>query len=396
MINTSVLIVGGGASGMVAAISAKMAGHSVILCEKLPQLGKKVLASGAGRCNLLNENLDSSFYNPEGQSLVKSVFAHFGKEKIQKFFRELGLLTYSAGDGRVFPITNQAVSVVDVLKNELTRLNIKIELNAKIQKIHANGDGFKIETHSKKKMYANRLILCCGGKTYPSLGSDGSGYSLATSFGHKIIEPVPVAVPLIVKDPWCHLLQGQKIRARAATLIKGKLGKWIDGEVLFTKYGLSGTAVIDVSRDISIAKNRHRLQKTFIAIDLVPFLTEADLLNELKRKIKKGLSRDSFLSGILPPKFSFLLRDYSTLKKARELAALLKKRIFIVEGTKGWNEADFTDGGIDSREVNSETLESKFQKGLYLAGEILNVQGCRGGYNLAWAWASGYIAGKNK
>ena len=136
MINTSVLIVGGGASGMVAAISAKMAGHSVILCEKLPQLGKKVLASGAGRCNLLNENLDSSFYNPEGQSLVKSVFAHFGKEKIQKFFRELGLLTYSAGDGRVFPITNQAVSVVDVLKNELTRLNIKIELNAKIQKIH--------------------------------------------------------------------------------------------------------------------------------------------------------------------------------------------------------------------------------------------------------------------
>ena len=396
MTKTSIIIVGGGAAGMVAAISAKRAGHSVVLFEKLPQLGKKVLASGAGRCNLLNEDLDSSFYNPEGQPLAKNAFTHFGKEKIQEFFRELGLLTYTAQDGRIFPVTNQAVTVAEVLKNEITRLNTKVELHAEIKKIHASDNGFEIETRSKKKMCASRLILCCGGRTYPALGSDGGGYSLAASFGHKIIEPVPIAVPLAVSDPWCHRLQGQKIRARAATLIHGKMGRWIDGEVLFTKYGLSGTAVIDASPDISIELNRRHSKKISIAVDLVPFLAEADLLSELERKIEKGLSGEALLSGILPPKFSLLLRDYLKPKRIRELAALLKKRVFTVEGTRGWNEADFTAGGIDPREVNGETLESKLQKGLYLAGEILNVHGCRGGYNLAWAWASGYIAGKGR
>lgn len=389
----TVTIVGGGAAGIMAAISAARAGSRVTLCERLKVPGKKVLASGGGRCNFSNVRLDPTHFHEADRPFVKSVLDRFDKEAIMDFFKDLGLYSYAGEDGRIFPISNRSATVMDVLKNELKRLEVKIELECDVRKIQKTKNGFELSTQAGKKLTAERLILCSGGRSYPALGSDGHGYELATAFGHTIIKPVPITLPLVVKDKWCHLLQGQKVKARAASLVDDRLHEWVEGDVLFTKYGLSGTAILDCSDPISIAIHRDQKKKTQVVVDFVPFMSEDELLFEFDRKLKKGFFASSLIDGLLSSKFVPPLQEYLKPGRTRELAALLKKRIFDVEGTRGWNEAEFTAGGVALEEVDVQTLESKKQPGLYFAGEILNVQGRRGGYNLAWAWASGAIVG---
>ncbi|MFA5439432.1 aminoacetone oxidase family FAD-binding enzyme, partial [Dehalococcoides sp.] len=208
------LVIGGGAAGMVASISKARRGEPVMILEKTAQLGKKILASGNGRCNLLNEELDSSSYNPEARPLVNSVFSRFGRDDILNFFSELGLHYYSQ-DGRIFPFTNQAASVQKVLALEIKRLGVQVEYGFDCVSIQKTQTGFSLGAADGKQQTGHSLILTGGGSTYPSFGSDGSGYKLASSLGHLIIKPVPSTVPLVVKDPLCHLLQGQRIIARA-------------------------------------------------------------------------------------------------------------------------------------------------------------------------------------
>lgn len=384
------VIVGGGAAGIVAAISGKRKGLSVLVCEKMPRLGKKVLITGGGRCNLLNDYLDASCYNAEARELVRAVFDRFGKREILHFFEDLGLAVYSDG-GRVFPATNQAASVVAVLEIELARLGIPVEYGCEISHIAASSQGFAVQAKNGKQIDARRLVLSGGGKTYPALGADGNCYALAVGFGHRVIDPVPSAVPLVVKDPWCHFLQGQKIQAVAA--VHGKTGRRARGELLFTKYGLSGTAILDISEEISIAFHRHGAKSVAISIDAVPFLEKGDLHRELSRRLERGFRREDLLTGLLPHKFSIVLGEILQRGDVGEIVESVKNKRFAITGTRGWNEAEFTAGGVDTREIKPETLESRRQKGLYVAGEILDVQGPRGGYNLAWAWASGFLAG---
>lgn len=395
MAQYDVIVIGGGAAGIMAAITAKRQGATVLLCEKMPKIGKKLLITGAGRCNLLNETLDHSFYNPGSHALVRSVLGQSGKDAILAFFKDLGLATYADETGRIFPVTNQAASVLKVLEIELERLKVTLDLGCEIKSIHVIKDGFEVSAKTGEKEMGRRVILCAGGKSYPALGADGNGYVLASAFGHKILEPVPSTVPLLVKDPWCHVLQGQKVRASVTSLILGNEVRRAAGELLFTQYGLSGTAVLDISDEISIALNRDRVTNVSVIVDLVPFMEEKELAAELSRKLKRGILRENLLEGLLPHKLSGLLRG--TLQGPSEVAAiagLLKRKAFKVIGTRGWNEAEFTAGGILAEDVDPLTLESKLQKGLYFAGEILDVQGRRGGYNLAWAWASGAVAGK--
>lgn len=377
----STVVVGGGASGIVAAISAKRKGRSVVICERMGGLGKKILASGNGRCNLANTNFNESFYNQSAGELVKSVFSKFGKDRIDGFFKELGLETYSEG-GRIFPITNQSTTVLKILEMELRRLSIPVELNFDVMSVSDSNGAFLISSRANKKLTGSAIILAGGGKSYPALGSDGNAYGLARHFGHSIVEPVPSAVPITVKDPLCHQLQGQKIFAKTKCVIGGEIACEADGDLLFTKYGLSGHAIIDLSESISIAINRDKKKDVFVEIDMVPFMTKEELKSELDKRKGKGLSQAETLVGILPNKFSLALEDLSNLKERR----------FKVTGTRGWNEAYVTAGGVDADEVNVN-LESKLKKGLYLAGEILDVNGRRGGYSLAWAWASGFVAG---
>jgi hypothetical protein len=389
----SVAILGGGAGGIAAAISAARAGKKVVICERLGRLGKKILASGNGRCNLLNENLNESFYNPSARNLVKSIFAKFGKDDILKLFNSLGLKTYSE-EGRIFPVTNQSSSVLKVLEMELKRLSVSIELNFEVALIKGDKGGFILMSKTGE-ISCDALIISSGGKSYPALGSDGSVYKMAASLGHKVIEVVPTAVALTVKDPLCHILQGQKIFASANAVIAGKTAAQAKGEVLFTKYGLSGTAILDVSREISVAINRLGSKGAVVTLDMVPFMSEAELSLELDRRIKAKFTPEEMTAGLLPNKFGTALEGLLKTKDVAAISKALKTREFHITGTRGWNEADFTAGGVDVSEVAPETLESRLKKKLYFAGEILDVDGCRGGYNLAWAWASGYVAGAN-
>ncbi|MDD5680902.1 MAG: NAD(P)/FAD-dependent oxidoreductase, partial [Candidatus Omnitrophica bacterium] len=377
------IVIGGGASGIVAAISAKRKGRSVMVLEKMPQPGKKILASGGGRCNLLNDKIDSSFYNPAARNITNSVFRKFNKESILSFFRGLGLEVYSEG-GRIFPVTNQSSSVLRVLEIELERLSIPVELSCEVMDISFRGEGFHITTKKGKNAGCRKLILTGGGKTYPALGSEGTCYKFAKHFGHKIIEPVPSAVSIAAKDAMCQLLQGQKISGTAKSVIDGKIKSEAKGDVIFTRYGLSGTAILDVSEEISIALNRHHNKDVFVSIDMVPFMDLNRLRDEIGKRIKKGLPQHELLTGILPNKFGKALKDITYGNAADKIAGVLKDKRFRVIATRGWNEAEFTAGGIDVGEINESTLESKLRSGLYFAGEILDVNGKRGGYNLAW------------
>lgn len=386
------IVIGGGAAGICAAISAARSGQSVVICEKTQQLGKKILASGNGRCNLLNDDLNDSHYNASARALVGAIFKRISKDDILQFFRDIGLLVYSQ-DGRIFPRTNQAASVLGVLEIELKRLKVPVELGFDCRALSFSRNGVTVESQTGKKITGRRAILTAGGKAYPALGSDGSGLEIARSLGHRIIEPVPSAVPLVVKDSLCHLLQGQRITAVVRPIIEGREGRPTRGDLLFTKYGLSGTAILDISGPISVAMNRLHSTDVFVSMDMVPFLDEGELERELARRKESQAMPEEMLAGILPNKLATALKAVFEAAQVQSAAKSLKSRVFRVQGTRSWNEAEFTSGGVDTAEVEAGTLESRLRKDLYLAGEILDVDGERGGYNLGWAWASGCVAG---
>lgn len=389
------LVIGGGPAGMMAAIFARRNGKSPVILEKMPKAGKKLLVTGAGRCNLLNERLDASFYKPEARPLVEEVFRKSGKEKILGFFEDLGLRVFSDDTGRIFPVTQQASSVLRVLELELARLKVPVECGCGVKELRAVAGGFEARCASGAKYTGATAVICGGGKSYPALGADGDAYGLAKKTGHSITEPVPSTVPLVVKDPWCHHLQGQKLRAVVRVLDGDRILKEAAGELLFTQYGLSGTAVLDASDPVSIAINRSHQKEMTIEADLLPFLGEEELEKELGRRIGRGFPREALLEGLLPSRVAAaVLRSLETpdAKGLKELVRIVKHRKFKVQGTRGWNEAEFTAGGVPAAELDGN-LGSKIVKGLSFAGEIVDVQAARGGYQLAWAWASGAVAG---
>ena len=393
MVKYSTVVIGGGAAGICAAISKGRRGEPVIICEKLPQLGKKILATGNGRCNLLNEDLSEAYYNPASRDLVRSIFDQFGKSEILEFFKGLGLELYSK-EGRIFPVTNQAASVLKVLEMELKRLSVPVEFDFNCSGLSFSKNGILVSSQAGRNIECQKVIITGGGKSYPALGSDGSMYEVARQLGHTIIEPVPSVVPLVVKDGLCRFLQGQRISASARSVIEGKVGEEVRGELLFTKYGLSGTCILDVSEAISIAISRHNKSDVFVSVDMVPFMDKEQLKNKLDKRRKEKWPSEEMLAGILPNKFCVALKDLFEKNDLDGAVNSLKDRRFKVTGARGWNEAEFTSGGINVNEVNARTLESKLKKGVYFAGEILDVNGRRGGYNLGWAWASGFVAGQ--
>ncbi len=395
---SDVAVVGGGAAGLAAAISAGRRGASVVICDRMPRLGKKILATGGGRCNLSNDDLSPAAYTATSRNLLTSVLGRFGGQDIRGFFKGLGL-EMSTEEGRLFPVTNQASSVLGVLEEEVRRLGVAVELGFEAAEVRHDDGAFTVASVDGRRLEAAAVILAGGGRSYPALGSNGSAYRLAQGFGHTVVTPVPSAVPVLVKDRLCHHLQGVKTRARATAMVEGKPVGTAEGDVLFTQYGLSGTAVLDVSESLSVALNRNGFTSAGLVVDLVPFLSRNALAARFAKRLKEGRTVADLALGLLPDRFAGVLggmapadvRDPAAAGAA--LAAALKDKRFTVYGTRGWNEAEFTSGGVDAREVDPRTLRSKRREGLYFAGEILDVQGKRGGYNLAWAWASGFVAG---
>ena len=395
MANYATVVIGGGAAGICAAVAAARKGEAVVICEKTAQMGKKILASGNGRCNLLNEHLNESFYNPAARNLVKSVFSQYGKAEILAFFKELGLETCSK-EGRIFPVTNQAESVLHVLEMEVKRLGVPVEYNFNCTGISSSKNGLLVASAGGGRIECRKVILTGGGKTYPAFGSDGSSYEIAKQMGHTIVEPVPAVVPLVVKDNLCFVLQGQRINAAAGSIIDGKEGEPASGELLFTKYGLSGTCILDISESISLALNREHLTEVYVCVDLVPCMEIIQLKTELEKRQKAGWPAEEMLTGILPAKIASALKEIFQKNDLEKAVKRLKNQRFKVSGTRGWNEAEFTSGGVNVNEIKPGTLESKLKPCVYFAGEILDVNGKRGGYNLGWAWASGLAAGAGR
>lgn len=408
-----VAVIGGGAAGIMAALSVRFhhPDYSVAIFDQTFELGRKFLTSGAGRGNLTNINLANGpgeFYHGD-QKFIASVFNQFGYADIVKFFNELGVVLYEekkTGKGKIFPVIDHAKTVRDMLVDTLLDKGVIVSSNTSVLKIEKTTDGWEITTD--KGIYASRfVILSCGGKTYPSLGSDGSGYEIAKSLGHTIISQVVSAVPVVSKNLLSHLLQGEKTVMRATAVIGGKDTTSAVGDVMFTQYGFSGPAIFDISRDFSIRINREGKKDTSVRLSFFPDAT----IEEIKKTLEERLSKHPSypvahnLWGLLTQKAAGAVCAAANIPKERtsgqlspdetdRLLGVLTAFTAEITDTRGWNEAEFTAGGVATAEINPVSLESKKIPGFYFAGEILDVDGPVGGFNLSWAWASGWVSGK--
>jgi predicted Rossmann fold flavoprotein len=396
-----VLVVGGGASGMMAAITAaEDSQNRVILIEKQSRVGRKLLATGNGCCNLTNADLDVSYYFGEDRLFVKPALDYFGLEATLDFFRSLGLITRTEPSGRVYPYSMQANSVLDVLRFSLERPNIELRCDTEALSIKREGAGFVTQT-STGTIKSDKLIVTAGGAAAPKLGGTMSGYKLLEALGHSRTALYPSLVQVKTDNTYTRALKGIKAEARVMVQRGGKAVCTSTGEVLFTEYGLSGPAVFEVSRHASTEKD------LVISLDLMPGYEEKEVAAILfERKISgAGRSCEDFLTGILNKRLGQTVLKYADIALSQPISALKDGQLFkiarsiksfniTVMGTTGFENAQVTAGGIRTSEFDSHTLESKICPGLYAAGEVLDVDGCCGGYNLQWAWSSGRLSGR--
>ena len=400
---TEIAVIGGGASGMMAAITARKSGKEVIILERKDRILKKVLITGNGRCNITNVNADISNYFGKNISSVGNILNSFNPQDTMDFFNGLGIVCNEENRGKVYPLSGQASSVVDALRFEAERLGIKIETKFYVRKIEKDGFKFKIYSEDRKKIEAGRVILAAGGQSYPELGSNGSGFELAKELGHSVTRLSPSIVQLKTEKNQVKGLQGIKTDVAVTAYGDNKKICTYDGELLFTDYGISGNVVFNISFVMPLHKNVE------FEIDFMKKFDYNELYEMLKerKKTMSHLTMENYFNGMINKKLGQFLSKISGIEKLskpvkdlndseiRKLCTVLKKYRIKILDTTGFKNAQVTAGGVSLDEVNSETLESKIVKGLYFSGEVLDVYGECGGFNLQWAWASGYIAGKN-
>lgn len=389
---------------MLAALSAAkhLPPGEILLIEKNPVLGKKVAASGNGRCNFSNRFCRWQDYRGKDISMVRYAFDCMGPAETSQLFEKLGIVPKEEKEGRLYPYSEQGSSVPEILEEELLLNTVEIAYEIEVKGIKKAGDIFAIE-YEDGLIYAQSVVVATGGKAGHKFGSTGDGYGFAKGFGHGLRRPLPALVQIVTKDELSEEFKGLRVKAGANLIKDGGLVAREEGELQFISGGLSGICIFDLSRYLG-----EEPEDCTIEIDLFPEFSQMKLLNILKlRKITmKGRTAESLLKGILNSKLigpylnlSNILPDMSIEEveelKLEELAGLLKCRKVSVQGTKGWIEAQVTIGGINSDEVKVETLESKLATGLFFAGEVLDIDGKCGGWNLQWAFSSGFTAGIN-
>lgn len=398
-----VAVIGGGAAGLMAAIVAKRNGADVAIYEKMNRVGKKILATGNGRCNYSNRNMSIDRFHGNSKKSIENILDFFDVDSTLSFFQDLGIYPYIDNEGRIYPNSLQASSVLDVLRYEIERLNIKVITDFEIRELRYVKDKFSI-INEESSFCSDRVIICCGGKSSPQLGSDGKGYDIARSFGHNIIKPFPALVQLKLKGKYFKRISGVRFDGAVTALTDGNIIREEKGEILFTDYGISGPAILQVSR--MVIENINEGSTAYVSVDMFPDLTKLmlyDILNSRFSAIGYKALADS-LVGFINKKLIPVILMESGLSKDEKCGRLNKKQIFkLIEilkawqfqvlGHNTWQQSQVTAGGVDMSEINSETLESKKVHGLYFAGEILDVDGDCGGYNLQWAWSSGYTSG---
>ncbi|MFA4996356.1 MAG: NAD(P)/FAD-dependent oxidoreductase [Patescibacteria group bacterium] len=399
-----VAIIGAGAAGIMAALSASENSKSVILIEKNQIIGRKILATGNGRCNLTNQNVDASRFHGAEPSFIKNVLSQFDQVKTMRYFESLGLILKEEDNGRIFPRTNQASTIVEALGHELNRKKVTVRTNCLVKEIKHDST-WKIKTENGQEILAKKLILTTGGKAAHQLGSSGDGLFWIEKIGHTVTPIYAALVPIETIESWPKDIQGLKIEGTANVVVNEKTVDQKHGDILFTHYGLSGPAIMGLSRTIAPLLEK---SKVMIKIDTIPEETN----NSLDEKINKVFSINGVksvknaLAGIVPTNLVLtILKNLSINpdKKAAEISRsdrqiiveTLKNLTLTVSKTRPLKEAQVTSGGILSSEIDSKTMKSRNIPDLYFAGEIVDVDGDSGGFNLQWAWSSGYVAGKS-
>lgn len=410
---SKVLIIGGGAAGMMAAAFAAKNGNRVEVFEKNEKLGKKLFITGKGRCNITNAADLEDFFpavtsNPK---FLYSAFYSFTNEQVISFFEELGVKTKVERGGRVFPVSDHSSDVIQALKSEMERLGVKINLNAEVKELitekSSTGETVNgIRLVSGKKISGDAVIVATGGISYPSTGSTGDGYRFARRCGHKVSELSPSLVPMEVKEWYAGELMGLSLRNIEIRITDGKKKLYQEfGEMLFTHYGVTGPVILSAS---SVVGKKLKDTELTLHIDLKPALTEEQLDKRVLREFETNHNRQfkNAVDSLFPSKLRPVIVELSGIpeeKKVHEITKeerlrfvrLIKDFTMTLTGLRGYNEAIITKGGVSVKEIDPGTMESKLIKGLYFAGEVLDLDAVTGGYNLQIAWSTGYLAGIN-
>ena len=405
-----VIVVGGGPAGMIAAITASKKGDNVILLEKMRSVGRKLSITGKGRCNITNAtDIDNFIKNiPGNGKFLFSAFNQFNNIDAINFFNSIGVETKVERGDRVFPTSDSALFVIDKLKKEMDNRKIKVIVNSEVEAILLDNDKvIGVKTLDKKYM-CDKVILATGGKSYPMTGSDGKGYEIVKKLGHTIIEPKASLVPLETYEK--NNMQGLSLKNIAIEITDGKKAIYKDfGEMLFTHFGVSGPVILSGSAHLLRVKNlaeKLKNKEITLHIDLKPALSLEKLEERIQRDFEK-YTRKQFknaLGDLLPNKMiDYVIvnskidetkqTDQISKEERRRLAELLKNLEFKISKFRPIDEAIVTAGGINIKEINSSTMESKLIKGLYFAGEIIDVDALTGGFNLQIAYSTGYTAG---
>ena len=405
---SNVIVVGGGAAGMMAAIFAARNGQNVTLLEKNEKLGKKIFITGKGRCNITNaseiEDLFSAVIsNPK---FLYSGFYSFTNDQVIHFFEELGVATKIERGNRVFPVSDHSSDVIAALAREMQHLKVKVQLHCEVKELLINNEkeikGVRLA--NGKKMTADAVVVATGGISYPSTGSTGDGYRFARNCGHKVTELFPSLVPMEVKEWYAKELQGLSLKNIEIHITDGKKKLYDEfGEMLFTHYGVTGPVILSAS---SIVGKTLEKKELVLHIDLKPALAEEQLDKRLLREFEANHNKQfkNAIDSLLPAKLRPVIIELSGIeeeKKVHEitkeerlnLLRLIKDFHMTLTGLRGYNEAIITKGGISVKEIDPGTMESKLIKNLYFAGEVLDLDAVTGGYNLQIAWSTGYLAG---
>lgn len=412
-----VIVIGGGPAGMMAAITAAENGNEVTIIEKMPSFGKKLLITGKGRCNITSSLYMSEFIKntPGNGTFLYSSFQNYTNTDIIEFLKKQGLEVKEERGNRIFPVTDKSIDVLNCFLKRIEELNIKYKLHTRVEKVLIkNNEVLGIRT-DREIIQTDRIIIATGGKSYPLTGSTGDGYKIASELGHTITTIKPSLVPLVVYEKEeCKKLQGLSLRNIGIKIIDENKNKVIYedfGEMIFTHFGISGPTILSGSAHLVRYKdidNLFKNQKIKLQIDLKPALTEEQLDDRILRDFKEFKNKQfkHSLDKLLPQKMIPVIIEKSKIdenKRVNEITKEERKRIIkllkdfevTIKDFRPVEEAIITSGGINIKEINPKTMESKLIKGLYFAGEVIDVDAYTGGFNLQIAYSTGYTAGMN-
>lgn len=407
-----VIVVGGGAAGMFAAIAAAKNGHQVTLYEKNEKLGKKIFITGKGRCNITNaadmeEMFDAVVTNSK---FLYSSFYGYTNQNVIDFFEDAGVPVKIERGNRVFPISDHSSDVIRALEREMKKVGVKVCLNTEVKSVEAEKGKFnKVVLKDTTTQAADACIVATGGLSYRSTGSTGDGFRFAENVGHKVTQCFPSLVPMETKEPWICELQGLSLRNVEAKILDGKKELYKDfGEMLFTHFGVSGPLIISASSYVGkkfMDKNGQKKELT-LETDLKPALTEEQLDQRVLRDFEENHNRQfkNAITKLFPTKLIPVMLELGGIdpekkvnsiekEERKQFVHLIKHFRMTLTGLRGYLEAIITKGGVNVKEIDPGTMESKLVKGLYFAGEVLDLDALTGGFNLQIAWSTGYAAG---